>query len=671
VINEVYLIDTALIQIMIAQATPVPLLAERVLVEEGSRYDYYNLPTFVVADVLREEGDKIIVRTEDGLELEKLKSAAFCVDFSEDIEKARSHREAYQKALDALASELQDLRRYDKALVEALSPKNPLTPTIVAAEDPEGGFGVDHVTWQPLQTKQEIWIYFPVERIEVTKHIEGQGLIPKDPSIPPIQFQNAFTCESDEEWEIIKALSDAVSEKQKAFMGQLRSLETYYDRAARDIAIEAEAVVDESPETASMVDSQVQSALGGLSKPKPAVGGLSEGDSLWAEGILLELELANQNQIDVEQEAQEVISEDKEKTCAEIIKFLSLSGCRKLDQALWMLKYQVLENKRSSRFGNFENICQRMWELGVLSFKPNNARNYALGYEERRGLEAEKIIEPSQVISTATLLELRQIKDIEDKREVVREILASGELITKDRIKDYKERQRQLASSNRSSSARSTTANTQEASAEAHTPSTIIEVNSKVQIVEGDIVETLPGAKYIGSTKELPVGTKGMAQSVGEPAKQCIFVHKENPDNMGYIRIDHLKKVVSPSQTQNYSQVVEESSELARLEKVIAKLEDRNRQLEEELQKVKEDAEKKIKEAQALNDDVISRFTEMGRDPKNRATLAVHDATNVLQRYEDEYSITTHHPDVANLYDDIWAALKKATVDPVEDKVLG
>jgi hypothetical protein len=656
---------------MIATA---PLLAERVIVVREPRSHYYSLPTFVTAEVIRVEGEKIVVRTTDGVELSRASSAVFCPNFPEDIEKTQAFFEEFQQALSSQASGLQALMRYDKALAESPSPRNPLTPTIVAAEDPESGIGIDPKTWQPLTTDQEDWFYLPVERIEVARHMEGHGLIPKDPTIPPIHFENAFVCESDEEWEMIKALSEEVIHAQKRLLGHLKLLETYYSRSVQNV-VEAEVVETEIVEEEDLSPS---SESGGLAVAIPPKLKPTQEDENWVQGILLELELANREEVDEEQEKKALIPEDKEDDCAAIIGFLAMSG-RKYDQGLWYLKYQILEDRRSSRFGDFENICKRLHEMEVLPFKPNNARNYALGYEERRQLEAAKIIEPGHHISIAALIEMRQIRDIEDKRAAVNEILASGQPLTEKLIKQYRTGggTREPSSGSRPSVSRpsatpatpltttSLSRNTQAPLAPTDSPaSNFVSINPKEEIGEGDLVETLPGAKYIGSSKEIPVGTKGVVQNVGKPAKQCMFIHKENPENMGFVLLEYLKKI--PIQFQDYSQIVDETSQQVRSEKLVEDYQLRDTEKDRQIKELQE----KLQEAEAINKDLKWRFTEMAKDPTDTRAKVLAEVSSILQRYEDEYGITELYPDVKNCFADIWDALKKAVFDPIEDKAL-
>jgi len=651
---------------MIATA---PLLAERVIVVRESRNHYYSLPSFAVAEVIRVEGEKVVVRTTDGVELSRASSAVFCPNFPEDIEKTQAFFEEFQQALSSQASGLQALMRYDKALAESPSSKNPLTPTIVAAEDPESGIGIDPKTWQPLTTGQEDWFYLPVERIQVARHMEGHGLIPKDPAIPPIHFENAFVCESDEEWEMIKALSEEVIHAQKRLLGHLKSLETYYSRSVQNVeeteAVETE-IVEEDEDLATSSES------GGFTTVIPSALLPTQEDDNWVHGILLELELANREEVDEEQEKKALIPKDKEDDCAKVIGFLVMSG-RKYDQALWYLKYKILEDRRSSRFGDFENICKRLHEMEILPFKPNNARNYALGYEERRQLEAAKIIEPGRHISIAALIEMRQIRDIEDKRTAVREILASGQPLTEKLIKQYRTGggTREPSSVSRPSATPTTPPtttpppkNTQASVPTEPLASNFVSISPKEEIAEGDLVETLPGAKYIGSSKEIPVGTKGVVQNVGKPAKQCMFIQKENPDVMGFVLLEYLKKV--PVQPQDYSQVVEETSQQFRSEKLVEEYQLRDAEKDRQIKELQE----KLQEAEAINKDLKWRFAEMAKDPTDTRAKVLAEVSSILQRYEDEYGITELYPDVKNCFADLWDALKKAVFDPIEDKAL-
>jgi hypothetical protein len=680
-------------------ATTAPPLAKQVLFVDGNRSHYYRLPELKVAQVLAEQGEKeLVVETNEYGEFEQYRSKVFCIDYSDDAEKAITLRDEFQLALDELAETLSGMVRYDKALAEAIDPKNPLTPTIIAAEDPESGKSIDPTTWKQLKTDQEDWLFLPVERIAVTCYAEGQGLVTEGGVIPP---QNAFTCESDEEWAIVKELSDVVEQKQKKFLGHLRSLETYGVRQSRSEAvdepqpevIDVEVVTDEEANTALSFSSEASDD--DIATFVSSLTGFGKKEQERIQRVLIDLEVNNRQlkypNAELEalgedrgEEEEEFIPDEKEEVCKAVLSFIVLSE-QKLNEALWTLKYKIFgERGKSRKYGSFSSICRRLYELGVLRIKETTAIECALSHEEHRQLVAAKVIAPSQQLSIAALLAIRQLPTIEAKKAAVEYAIEHNNgAITRDAIREYRN---QIKPSNKSSSGTGDGTSSAIASPPAaptqspppsqnngvvstpttpSTPNEIIGVAPRSEIQENDLVETLPGAKYIGSKKEIPAGTKGMVQSVNDPVKQGHFIPRDNPNEGGYILLENLKKIVVPSQT-NYTQVVADTSQQARLEKVIEEQQAREADKEKRIKELEE----KLAEAEAINQDLKWRFQEIAADPDDTRAKVIREASNVIQKYEEEYGITALHPDVASMVDEIWNVLRKATFDPVEDKAI-
>jgi hypothetical protein len=658
--------------------TAAPLV-KQVLFVDGARSHCYQLPELKVADVVTEEGETdLTLKTDEYGQFEQYRSKVFCVDHSEDAEKAIAFRDELQLAYNDLAETLSGMVRYDKALAEAIDPKNPLTPTIIAAEDPEEGTAKDPTTWKKLRSEQEDWLFLPVERIAVTLHVVGQGLVTEGGIIP---FENAFTCESDDEWVIVKELSDAVEQKQKKFLGHLRSLETYSVRQSRTeasteaVVVKAEVLTDE--EDSDLVVSHSEEVEPTSSQTPPGIG---EEAQRYIDRVLIALEVDNQGQ-EVTGEPLDLIPEEREYACKQALSFIILAE-HKRTEALWRLKCKILEeNGKSRKYGSFSSICRRLHEMGVLPFKENNAIEYALSHEEYLQLQAAEAIAPGQHISVGALLKLRQLPSMEEKKNAIQYAIESNGAITIEAVKSY--RNQLKPSSNKPSGtggktdaiASPLTAPVQSPPPSQNngattpttpsTPNEIIGVASRSEIQENDLVETLPGAKYIGSKKEIPAGTKGVVQSVNDPVKQGHFIPRDNPNEGGYILLENLKKIVVPSQA-NYTQVVADTSQQARLEKVIEEQQSREADKEKRIKEL----EQKLAEAEAINQDLKWRFQEIAADPNDTRAKVIREASNVIQKYEEEYGITTLHPDVASMVDEIWNVLRKATFDPVEDKAI-
>ena len=677
--------------------TAAPLV-KQVLFVDGTRSHCYQLPELKVADVVAEEGEAdLILKTDEYGQFEQYRSKVFCVDHPEDAEKAIAFRDELQLAYDDLAETLSGMVRYDKALAEAIDPKNPLTATIIAAEDPEEGTAKDPTTWKKLRSEQEDWLFLPVERIAVTLHVVGQGLVTEGGIIP---FENAFTCESDDEWVIVKELSDAVEQKQKKFLGHLRSLETYSVRQSRSEVvdepqpevIDVEVVTDEEANTALSVSSEASDD--DIATFVSSLTGFGKKEQERIQRVLIDLEVNNRqleypsaeleaSGEDEGEEEEEFIPDEKEEVCKAVLSFIVLSE-QKLNEALWTLKYKIFgERGKSRKYGSFSSICRRLHELGVLRIKETTAIECALSHEEHRQLVAAKAIAPSQQLSISALLAIRQLPTIEAKKAAVEYAIEHNNgAITRDAIREYRN---QIKPSNKSSSGTGSGASSAIASPPAapaqspppsqnsgattlttpSTPNEIIGVASRSEIQENDLVETLPGAKYIGSKKEILAGTKGMIQSVNDPVKQGHFISRDNPSEGGYILLENLKKIVVPSQT-NYTQIVADTSQQARLEKVIEEQQVREADKEKRIKELEE----KLAEAEAINQDLKWRFQEIAADPDDTRAKVIRETSSVIQKYEEEYGITALHPDVASMVDEIWNALRKATFDPVEDKAI-
>lgn len=661
--------------------TAEPLLAQQVIAVSGTRSHYYRLPQIIVADVLEEEGENLIVKTEKDGEFKQPSSGVWCVHFPEDVEKAIALRDVFQKALDDLADGLTALMRYDKALADSKNPKNPLTPTIIAAEDPEGG--------ESQNGRSEQWIFYPVERVEIVRHIEGQGLQPKHPDRLPIPFQNAFPCDGDEEWDEIFELSEAVNRAQLAFLGHLRSLESYYFRQHQQAekAADVEIVGDDDDTQLNLPSVSDQDAKDALRMMVVSLGGINEDERQRLERILLELEMGHQEESEPVGEEPEYIDNSLEGECKAVLQVFVMSQVKR-DQALWILKYQILGEKKSRRFGDFENICRRLYQLGVMSFKPNTAREYALAYNERLQIEAARVIKPEQYVSTTALLGLRQFKeDIELKKGAIAHSLSTKGAITRDAIDEYAGK---VKSSSRKSTPSAPAPSTPVRSRPSSSPSTppppspeqkeppaIVALSTKPEIQEGDLVEALPGAEYIDARKSAPIppGTKGSVQSVNQPIKQCIFIEKDDPEKMGYVLLEHLSKVVSPP---NYTQVVEDTShqQAEKIDKIMEGYKQREAEKEKEnnllKQKLKEAEQKiqKFEEAVQINEDLKQRFWAMAENPESARAQVIRETVSILQRYEDEFQITDIHPDIKSCFADLWDSLRKVAFDPVEDKAL-
>jgi hypothetical protein len=680
-------------------ATTAPPLAKQVLFVDGNRSHYYRLPELKIAQVLAEQGEKeLVVETNEYGEFEQYRSKVFCVDYSDDAEKAITLRDEFQLALDELAETLSGMVRYDKALAEAIDPKNPLTPTIIAAEDPESGKSIDPTTWKQLKTDQEDWLFLPVERIAVTCYAEGQGLVTEGGVIPP---QNAFTCESDEEWAIVKELSDVVEQKQKKFLGHLRSLETYSVRQSRSEVvdepqpevIDVEVVTDEEANTALSVSSEASDD--DIATFVSSLTGFGKKEQERIQRVLIDLEVNNRQLEypsaevealgeDREEEEEEFIPDEKEEVCKAVLSFIVLSE-QKLNEALWTLKYKIFgERGKSRKYGSFSSICRRLYELGVLRIKETTAIECALSHEEHRQLVAAKVIAPSQQLSIAALLAIRQLPTIEAKKAAVEYAIEHNNgAITRDAIKEYRN---QIKPSNKSSSGTGDGTSSAIASPPAaptqsppsprdngatstpttpSTPNEIIGVASRSEIQENDLVETLPGAKYIGNKKEIPAGTKGMIQSVNDPVKQGHFIPRDNPNEGGYILLENLKKIVVPSQT-NYTQIVADTSQEGRSQQLIAELKGEI----EALRKQNEELTKRQEQEAKRNAMLEWRFAEWAADPKNINARVILGQASVLQRYEKEFEqIKDLHPEVMKMIDESWAVLRDAAFDPVEDAV--
>jgi hypothetical protein len=355
----------------------------------------------------------------------------------------------------------------------------------------------------------------------------------------------------------------------------------------------------------------------------------------------------------------------------------------KRTEALWRLKCQILEeNGKSRKYGSFSSICRRLHEMGVLPFKENNAIEYALSHEEYLQLQAAEAIAPGQHISVRALLTIRQLPSIEEKKKAIDYAIATNGAITIDAVKSYRNQLKSVSNKPSGTGGKtdaiaptpvapvqlSSPSQNNGTTPTLTTPSTqneIIGVASRSEIQENDLVETLPGAKYIGNKKEIPAGTKGMIQSVNDPVKQGHFIPRDNPNEGGYILLENLKKIVVPSQT-NYTQIVADTSQEGRSQQLIAELKGEI----EALRKQNEELTKRQEQEAKRNAMLEWRFAEWAADPKNINARVILGQASVLQRYEKEFEqIKDLHPEVMKMIDESWAVLRDAAFDPVEDAV--
>lgn len=137
-------------------------------------------------------------------------------------ERAQAVRAALQHALDALADELRHLGRYADRLAEAGGVKqatNPLTPTVISVDDPDGPAGYFVSRPVPRIDRRRVNSHTP-------KMLRCQSSYNPNIETPHNQSDH-FVCPDDAAWERIEALHQAAEEAAGEWERLKRELGTY------------------------------------------------------------------------------------------------------------------------------------------------------------------------------------------------------------------------------------------------------------------------------------------------------------------------------------------------------------------------------------------------------------------------------------------------------------
>jgi predicted KAP-like P-loop ATPase len=122
--------------------------------------------------------------------------------------------------------------------------------------------------------------------------------------------------------------------------------------------------------------------------------------------------------------------------------------------------------------------------------------------------------------------------------------------------------------------------------------------------------------------------------------------------------------VVSAPTEQDYAQVVEDTSELGRLKKLLEESQYREKELAEEKKKLL----KKLQEASNINEDLKRRFQEMGSNPGGIYAQVLSDVAYIVKKYEaSEHGLTKNYSEFKKCFTDIKGVMEKAAYNPVAE----